>query len=82
MAVNSDSSLHDQLIGSTSVDQVFTHLAPEMSFFNHEILEDIINELGDQNDKDHLANYSEEFENSVNGKFLKLNQAIVLVGNT
>ena len=61
VAVNSDPSLHDQLIGSTSVDQVFTHLAPEMSFFNHEILEDIINEFDDQNDKDRLANYSEEF---------------------
>ena len=62
VAVNSDSSLHDHLIGSTSVDQVFIHLAPEMSFFNHEILEDIINELGDQNDNDRLANYSEEFK--------------------
>ena len=61
VAVNSDSSLYDKLIESTSVDRVFTHLASEMSFFNHEILEDIINELGDQNDKDCLANYSEEF---------------------
>ena len=62
VAVNSDSSLYDKLIESTSVDRVFTHLASEMSFFNHEILEDIINELGDQNDKDRLADYSKEFK--------------------
>jgi hypothetical protein len=62
VAVTSDSSLHDKLIGSTSVDLVFTHLAPEMSFFNHETLEDIINAFGDEMDKVHLANYSKEFK--------------------
>ncbi len=62
VAVTSNSSLHDKLTGSTSVDQVFTHLAPEMSFFNHEILAEIINELGDEDDKDHLADYSKEFK--------------------
>ena len=62
MAVNFDSSLHDQLVGSTSVDRVFTDLAPEMSFFNHEILARIINVLGDKDDKDHLAHYFEEFK--------------------
>jgi hypothetical protein len=62
VAVNSNSSLHDQLIGSTSVDRVFTHLAPEMSFFNHEILAKIINVLGDKDDKDHLADYTKEFK--------------------
>ena len=61
VAVNSNSSLHDQLIKSTSVDQVFTHLAPEMSFFNHKTLAEIINELGDSDDKDRLADYSREF---------------------
>ena len=62
VAVNSDSSLHDQLIGSTSVDQVFTHLAPEISFFNHEILARIINVLGNKGDNDRLADYSKEFK--------------------
>ncbi|MCG8622668.1 MAG: hypothetical protein MJE68_11830, partial [Proteobacteria bacterium] len=62
VAINSDSSLHDKLIGSTSVDQVFSHLAPEMSFFNHEILKDIINKFGDKNNKVHLADYSKEFK--------------------
>ena len=62
VAVNFDSSLHDQLMGSTSVDRVFTHLAPEMSFFNHEILRRIINVLGDKDDKDRLADYSKEFK--------------------
>ena len=61
-AVNFDSSLHNQLIGSTSVDQVFTHLAPKMSFFNHEVLRRIINKLGEDDDKDHLADYSKEFK--------------------
>ena len=62
VAITSNSSLHDELTGSTSVDQVFTHLAPEMSFFNHKILEKIIKELGDPNDKDRLAEYSKEFK--------------------
>ena len=62
VAVNSNSSLHDQLISSTSVDRVFTHLAPEMSFFNHKTLAEIINELGDLDDKDRLTNYSKEFK--------------------
>ena len=45
VAVTFNSSLHDKLIHSTSVDRVFTHLAPEMSFFNHETLAKIINVL-------------------------------------
>ena len=32
VTISSNSSLHDKLIGSTSVDQVFAHLFPEMSF--------------------------------------------------
>jgi hypothetical protein len=62
VAVTSNSSLHDKLIGSTSIDQVFTHLAPEMSFFNHETLAKIINVLGDKDDKDRLADYSKVFK--------------------
>jgi hypothetical protein len=62
VAVISNSSLRGKLLGSTSVDQVFTHLAPEMSFFNHEILAKIIHELGDEADKDRLADYSEDFK--------------------
>ena len=62
VAVTSNSSLHDKLIESTSIDRVFTHLAPEMSFFNHETLAKIINVLGDQDDKDRLANYSKDFK--------------------
>ena len=41
---------------------MFTDLALEMSFFNHETLADIINELGDRDDKDCLADYSKEFK--------------------
>ena len=62
VAVHSDSSLHDKLIKSTSIDRVFTDLAPEMSFFNHETLTRIINVLGDGDDKEHLAYYSKEFQ--------------------
>ena len=62
VAVHSDSSLHDKLIKSTSIDRVFTDLAPEMSFFNHETLIRIINVLGDGDDKEHLARYSKEFQ--------------------
>jgi hypothetical protein len=62
VALNSDSSLHDQLIGSTSVDRVFSHLAPEISFFNHEVLKGIINVLGDEDDKHRSHEYSKEFK--------------------
>ena len=72
VAINSDSSLHDKLIGSTSIDQVFSHLAPEMSFFNHEILKDIINKFGDKNDKVHLADYSKEFKEFCNRKVFEV----------
>ena len=62
VAITSNPSLHDKLIGSTSVDQVFSHLAPEMSFFNHETLRRIITVLGDKDDKDRLADYSKQFK--------------------
>ena len=62
VAVTSNSSLRDKLIESTSVDRVFTDLAPEMSFFNHEILKNIIDVLGDKDDKDRLAEYSKQFK--------------------
>ena len=62
VAVTSNPSLRDKLIDSTSVDRVFTDLAPEMSFFNHETLAKIINVLGDKDDTDHLADYSKEFK--------------------
>ena len=62
VAVTSNSSLHDKLTGSTSIDQVFTHLAPEISFFNHKTLAKIIEELGHPDDKDRLDDYSKEFK--------------------
>ena len=62
VAISSNPSLRDKLIGSTSVDQVFSYLFPEMSFFNHESLAKIINVLGDKYDKDRLADYSKEFK--------------------
>ena len=62
VAISYNSSLHDKLIGSTSVDQVFAHLFPEMSFFNHESLAKIIHKLGDENDKHLLTDYSTKFK--------------------
>ena len=62
VAISSNPSLRDKLIGSTSVDQVFSYLFPEMSFFNHESLAKIINVLDDKYDKDRLVNYSKEFK--------------------
>ena len=81
VAITSNSSLHDKLTGSVSVDQVFADLAPEMSFFNHETLAEIIDELGDPDDRDRLADYLKSLRSFVSGKCLKSNQAVVLVGN-
>ena len=62
VAVKFDPSLRDELKKSKSIDEVFTDLAPEMSFFNHEILTRIIDVLGDKDDKECLARYSKEFQ--------------------
>lgn len=62
VAVNSNAALRDELKKSKSIDEVFTDLVPEMSFFNHKLLANIIKELGDENDKTHLIDYSKEFE--------------------
>ena len=62
VAANFNTSLRGQLMRSKSIDEVFTDLAPEMSFFNHDILANIIEELGDKDDKNRLINYSEEFK--------------------
>ena len=62
LAVDFDSSLFDKLIGSMSVDRVFTILAPEMSFFDHDILTAIIRMFGDTDDRDRLASYCKELK--------------------
>ena len=62
VAANFNTSLRDQLVPSKSIDQVFTNLAPEMSFFNHETLAYIIEELGNKDDEIRLKNYSDEFK--------------------
>ena len=66
VAVDSDPSLRDELKKSKSIDEVFTDLAPEMSFFNHKILANIIKELGDEDDRKCLIDYSKDF-----GEFCK-----------
>ena len=72
VAVNSDPSLRDELKKSKSIDEVFTNLAPEMSFFNHEILTRIIDVLGDKDDKEHLARYSKEFQEFCKRKIFEI----------
>ena len=62
VAVNSNPALRDELKKSKSIDEVFTDLAPEMSFFNHKLLANIIKELGEEDDKTHLIDYTKEFE--------------------
>ena len=59
VATNHDKSL--QLTSVKSVDEAFTVLAKSMSFFNHKLLSNIIEKLGDENDKQRLVKYSEEF---------------------
>ena len=61
-AANFNTSLHDQLMKLKSIDLVFATIATEMSFFNHDILANIIKELGDKDDKKCLNDYSKEFE--------------------
>ena len=62
VAANFNTSLHDHLMKLKSTDLVFATLATEMSFFNHEILANIIEELGDKDDKKRLMDYSKEFK--------------------
>ena len=59
VATNHDKSL--QLTSVKSVDEAFTILAKSMSFFNHKLLSNIIEKLGDESDKQRLVKYSEEF---------------------
>jgi hypothetical protein len=59
VATNHDKSL--QLTSVQSVDEVFTVLAKSMSFFNHKLLANIVEKLGDESDKQRLMKYSEEF---------------------
>ena len=82
VAISSNPSLYDKLIGSESVDQVFSHLFPEMSFFNHETLVKIINELGDEDDelKSRLAKYSNEFKEFCKHKVFKVKPGYCISG--
>ncbi len=49
-----------------SIDDIFHSIDPLLSFFNYQILEEIIKEFGESSDKDNVASYSEEF-----GEFLQ-----------
>ena len=62
VAVGFDPSLRNELKKSKSINEVFIDLAPEMSFFNHEILANIIDVLGDKDDKERLVHYSKDFQ--------------------
>ena len=62
VATNCNASLHNQLMNLKSIDLVFATLATEMSFFNHGMLANIIEELGDEDDKKRFNDYSKEFQ--------------------
>ena len=49
------------LVKAQSVDQIFDVLRPHMTFFNYEILEFIIQEMGSSNDKRNLQKFIQEF---------------------
>jgi hypothetical protein len=46
-----------------SVDDIFDILRPHMTFFNYEILEFLIEEMGSPNDKRNLESFRQEFTN-------------------
>ena len=51
----------EKLKEAKSIDNVFIILEKHMSFFNHEILEHIIDEQGDQDDKEKLKEFQVHF---------------------
>ena len=61
VAANCNAYLLERLVKLTSIDLVFAALTTEMSFFNHGILVNIIEELGDKDDKKRLTGYFKEF---------------------
>ena len=82
VAVTSNPSLRDELKKSKSIDEIFTDLAPEMSFFNHKILANIIKELGDKDDKKRLNGYSMEFEEFCKRKVFEVEPGHCTCGRT
>ena len=44
-----------------SVSEIFSHVNHSWSWFNYHLLEEIIDDLGDQNDHERLANYTQKF---------------------
>ena len=57
-----DKSLSEELKGATTIDSMFGILGEHWSFFNYEILEYIIERLGDDNDKESLKAFLTKFE--------------------
>ena len=57
-----DKSLSESLRSATTIDATFFVLGEHWSFFNYEILEYIIERLGDDNDKKSLEAFLEKFE--------------------
>ena len=70
VATNHDRSL--QLASVQSMDEAFTVLAKSMSFFNHKLLANIIDKLGDEGDKQRLVKYSEEFNHYCKRKIFEV----------
>ena len=82
VVVTSNPSLRDELKKAKSINEVFTDLAPEMSFFNHTMLANIIEELGDKDDKIRLSNYSKEFEEFCKRKVFEVEPGLCTCGRS
>ena len=57
-----DTTLSDELNSVTTIDAAFSVLGKHWSFFNYEILERVIERLGDENDKESLKVFLKKFE--------------------
>lgn len=60
--VSYDKSLHEELSKETEIDAVFSVLHKQVSFFNYETVEYIVNRLGDVDDKRNLEIYLAKFK--------------------
>jgi hypothetical protein len=82
VAVSFDPSLRDELKELNSIDQVFTNLTPNMSFFNHKVLEGIIETLGDEDNKKNLAGYLKEFVEFCKRKVFEVEPGLCTCGRS
>jgi len=59
--INLAEEVRMKVVKAESVSEMFSHLNRRWSWFNYHLLEDIINDLGDQNDCARLEKYKQKF---------------------